>query len=169
MENKIYSNVIDSEDKNIEKLSSENKIFFLSKSKQFFQFSNFYEKEFTINDVTYRTIEHYFQSAKFISDDFEYGQKIINAKTPGKAKGLGRGNSKSLKKDWNESRVDIMYEGLKAKFTQNKDLMQLLLSTEDKELIENNPSDSFWGIGKNQQGKNMLGKLLMKLREELRS
>jgi ribA/ribD-fused uncharacterized protein len=60
-----------------------------------------------------------------------------------------------------------MYNGLKAKFTQNEKIKRLLLSTQDKILIEDTNSDYYWGCGKNKTGKNMLGILLMKLREEL--
>lgn len=143
------------------------KIYFLSSSKAFSEFSNFYESDFTINGITYKTNEHYFQSKKFSDADFEYALKIINAQTPKQAKSLGRKNSTEIRQDWNTSRVVIMYEGLKAKFSQNEDLKKLLLSTKGKELVENNKGDAFWGCGRNGIGKNMQGKLLMKLRDEL--
>ena len=60
---------------------------------------------------------------------------------------------------------DILY----AKFHQNEDLKQVLLSTEERELREHTPRDKFWGDGgKKGNGKNMLGKLLMAVRTELR-
>lgn len=148
-------------------ISDGDKIYFLSSSNDFFQFSNFYERNFTIDGITYKTNEHYFQSKKFSDADMDYAQKVIDAETPKKAKSLGRGNSTNLRPDWNTARVDIMYEGLKAKFTQNEDLRNLLLSTHKKELIENNKADAFWGCGRDGKGKNMLGQLLMKLRDEL--
>lgn len=161
---KLDKGTINQQDINEE---NDNKIFFISTSKKYFELSNFYESEFNIDEIIYRTIEHYFQSQKFFLSDIEYAYKIINAETSKKAKSLGRGNSKNFRKDWEANKVDIMYEGLKAKFNQNKELKQLLLSTKDKELIENNRGDSFWGCGRNGKGKNMQGKLLMKLREEL--
>jgi len=148
---------------------NENSIRFISKSKEYFEFSNFYERNFVLNDVEYKTIEHYFQSQKFINNDTEYAHSIINAKTPSSAKALGRKNSTKLRDDWNSARMDIMYEGLKAKFTQNKDLKELLLSTENRIIIEDNKRDNFWGIGKNEKGQNNLGVLLMKLRDEFKN
>ena len=70
-------------------------------------------------------------------------------------------------KDWSEIKIDRMYNVLKAKFS-DRELMYKLLDTGDSILIEDSKSDAFWGIGKNQKGKNMLGKLLMKVREEIR-
>lgn len=157
------NNIAKSSFKNLD----EDKIYFLSSSKEFFEFSNFYERDFTIDGITYKTNEHYFQSKKFSDADKEYAQRIIDSETPKKAKSLGRGNSTKLRSDWITARVEIMYEGLKAKFTQNEDLKQLLLSTSKKELIENNKADAFWGSGRNGKGNNMLGQLLMKLRKEL--
>lgn len=62
-----------------------------------------------------------------------------------------------------------MFDALKAKFTQHEDLRKLLLKTEDKILIEHTENDSYWGDGGDGSGKNKLGKLLMKLRENLKN
>ncbi len=62
-----------------------------------------------------------------------------------------------------------MREALKAKFTQNEDLKNILLETGDAILVEHTENDNYWGDGGDGNGKNMLGKLLMELREELRS
>jgi len=61
-----------------------------------------------------------------------------------------------------------MYKGLHAKFTQNYVLKDLLISTNYNIIRENSPRDDYWGIGKLGNGLNMLGKLLMKLRIELK-
>ncbi len=60
-----------------------------------------------------------------------------------------------------------MYDVLKAKFTQHKELKKLLLDTEDKILVEHTENDNYWGDGGDGKGKNKLGKLLMKIRREL--
>lgn len=72
-----------------------------------------------------------------------------------------------LRADWDQVKDDIMYKALHAKFTQNAHLLEVLLGTGDKEIIEASPRDAYWGWGKDQKGVNMLGKLLMKLRDEL--
>lgn len=61
-----------------------------------------------------------------------------------------------------------MYEGLRAKFTQNEDIRQKLLETGDRKLIEHTDRDKYWGDGGNGEGLNKLGILLMKLRTELK-
>jgi ribA/ribD-fused uncharacterized protein len=64
---------------------------------------------------------------------------------------------------------DIMREALRAKFTQHEDLRKILLETGDARLVEHTTNDRYWGDGGDGSGLNMLGKLLMELREELRN
>ncbi len=71
-------------------------------------------------------------------------------------------------KNWSNIKVERMYEVLKIKFS-NDELKQKLLATGNSILIENSKSDSFWGIGKKEKGKNMLRNLLMKVRGELKA
>jgi ribA/ribD-fused uncharacterized protein len=72
-----------------------------------------------------------------------------------------------------------MVDGLISKFTQNPDILKILLDTEDKILAEASPYDKIWGIGfaeddprakyqSQWQGKNLLGKVLMRVRERIR-
>ena len=62
-----------------------------------------------------------------------------------------------------------MYEVLVEKFTQHQDIQSELLATEDAELIEHTRNDSYWADGGDGTGKNMLGKLLMRVREFIRN
>jgi len=61
----------------------------------------------------------------------------------------------------------VMRTAIKAKFTQSTELRELLLSTGAHPLVQLKPDDQFWGSGWNGQGQNMLGVLLMELRDEL--
>ncbi len=65
-----------------------------------------------------------------------------------------------------------MYKALQAKFTQHEDLKEKLLSTGNAFLVEHVKSDRYWGDGGDggdgRVGKNMLGKLLVKVREEIK-
>lgn len=73
-----------------------------------------------------------------------------------------------MRPDWEEVKYDVMYEIVKAKFIQNPDLKEKLLSTGDEYLVEGNHwGDRTWGQV-NGVGKNWLGKILMKVREELK-
>lgn len=71
--------------------------------------------------------------------------------------------------DWNSARVDIMRQILRAKAQQHEYVRRKLLQTGDRELVENSWRDSFWGWGVNRDGQNMLGKLWMDIRAELRA
>ncbi len=127
--------------------------------------SNFYESPFRIGSFIWPTNEHWYQANK--SSDFYERIDILMADTPSEAKQMGR-EVEYLRSNWEQKRLMYMWKGLHAKFTQNEDVKLYLLNTEDAELLENNPYDYFWGIGKDYTGKNMLGKMLMKLRKELR-
>jgi len=58
---------------------------------------------------------------------------------------------------------------VRRKFETHADLQADLLSTGTEDLVENAPSDYYWGCGKSGSGKNMLGIILMQVRERLRS
>lgn len=70
--------------------------------------------------------------------------------------------------DWDDVKVDIMRDILRAKANQHEYVRRKLLATGERELIEDSWRDDFWGWGENRDGKNMLGKLWMEVRAELR-
>ncbi|KAL4512665.1 hypothetical protein ABPG72_020502 [Tetrahymena utriculariae] len=72
-----------------------------------------------------------------------------------------------LRNDWESVKDNIMYEAIKAKFTQHDNLKKILLSTKNHKIVEHTKRDAYWADGGDGQGKNMLGILLMKLRKEL--
>lgn len=118
-----------------------------------------------IRDKEYPTVEHWFQSQKFT--DSELQEKIRGCSTPTQAKRLGRTRHETFLTSWDEKKEEIMLEGLRAKFTQNSLLKESLLKTGSALLEENASWDSYWGIGKSGKGKNRMGYLLMKVRDEL--
>jgi len=113
----------------------------------------------------WKTAEHLFQSFKTF--DQEWIQRIQNAKVPSDAKSLGRGAQ--LRNDWNRVKDIVMYFTVREKFRQNTDIQKILLETEDAQLVEGNTwGDNYWGVSRNSKhGKNMLGIILMKIREEI--
>lgn len=74
-----------------------------------------------------------------------------------------------VRPDWNAAKVGRMRDVLRAKFAQHPDLAAKLLATGGAALVEESKSDAFWGTGKKGTGKNMLGVLLMEVRDELRA
>lgn len=132
-----------------------------------FFLSNFYFSNINIDNYNFNSVEQYFQWKKCINDIDR--EKIIKAKTPSEAKKIGR--KVKIRNDWEYVKENVMYNGVKAKFTQNEELAKLLLATEDKELAEGNDwGDLFWGVDYfTHEGQNKLGKILCKVRTELKT
>lgn len=128
--------------------------------------SNFYESNFQFMGINYGSVEHFYQAAKAITP--EAAMKIVDAPTPADTKKLGK--KIKCRDDWEDVKVSVMRLGLRLKFTSNPDLMKKLLDTGDAILEEQNWwHDVYWGIDeKTGEGKNVLGKLLMELRESER-
>jgi ribA/ribD-fused uncharacterized protein len=61
-----------------------------------------------------------------------------------------------------------MRRAVTAKFTQHQELGTLLLSTGEAKIVEHTENDDYWGDGGDGSGKNMLGRILMQVREALR-
>ena len=141
------------------------KIKFYSVNEAYGEFSNFALFPIKLKGKIWKTTEHYFQAQKFV--DKAYQEKIRKAQTPMKAAQLGRSRKVRIIKNWDSIGDNVMYEALKAKFTQHEELNELLLATGDKILIEHTENDSYWGDSGDGSGKNRLGKLLMRLRKEL--
>jgi ribA/ribD-fused uncharacterized protein len=95
--------------------------------------------------------------------------EIRKAKTPFDAAKRGRDRKKKLRANWELIKEDVMRQALKAKFTQHDALRNLLINTGEAKLIEHTSNDIYWGDGGDGKGKNMLGQLLMELREELKT
>lgn len=129
--------------------------------------SNFYPAVVRLKDDgcdwPFATVEHAFQAAKTNVEAERIA--IWGASSPGRAKKLGR--KCTLRADWEQVRLDVMLDLLREKFS-DVSLSKMLISTGDEELVEGNWwGDNYWGTV-NGVGENHLGKLLMKVRDELR-
>ena len=129
-------------------------------------FSNFSKHPMTIESKEWMTVEHYFQAQKFLSDADQEAVRL--AKSPMDAKNIGNERDRHLRDDWELVKDDVMRRAVRQKFTEHQDIREVLLSTGDHLLIENAPNDYYWGCGANGTGKNMLGQILVEVREELR-
>lgn len=128
----------------------------------YFFLSNFYEAPVSYDGLTYKNNEAAFQAQKTNAKD----RHTFTDLSASEAKRLGR--IVILRRDWEHVKVKIMYEIVKAKFEQNPDLRIKLLNTGDAELEEGNTwGDRIWGTV-NGSGQNLLGKILMQVRDELR-
>ena len=125
--------------------------------------SNFWLSPVKFDGVEYPSVEHAYQAAKTLNPQIR--QNIQSQPTPNMAKKIGK--NVELREDWESIKEVVMLDLLRQKF-RDQDLVQLLLDTGDKELIEGNWwMDFYWGVC-NGIGKNRLGILLMQVRDEIR-
>lgn len=122
--------------------------------------------------MTYDSAEHAYQVAK--AKDLKTKNWIKDAPDPSHAAIAGHGLLPwMIVKNWTEKKVERMREVLEMKFNGSI-LRQKLLDTGDAELVEDSKSDGFWGLGRvyktapYRRGKNMLGKMLMEIRADIR-
>jgi ribA/ribD-fused uncharacterized protein len=130
-------------------------------------FSNFAWYPIKPKGKIWLTSEHYFQAQKFAGSKHE--EAIRLTESPKAAAKMGRDRRKSLRSDWEVVKDDIMREAVFAKFTQHAELREVLLSTGEAILVEHTASDCYWGDCGNGQGKNMLGRILMEVRDRLKT
>lgn len=145
-------------------------------------FSNFYPcKIINPEGKKFISSEQYFMYRKAdFFNDHEIAEKILLANTPKEAKALGRKVKGFDTHLWDQYRFEIMEFCVRKKFEQNKDLRDELLSNkyENVNFVEASPYDKIWGIGygiddalshKSSWGRNLLGKVLDKVRKDLKN
>jgi ribA/ribD-fused uncharacterized protein len=138
---------------------------FYSVSDDFGCFSNFAAYPIQLDGKRWPTSEHYFQAQKF--EDPPHQENIRQTKSPMIAARMGRDRKKKLRPDWESVKVAIMRRAVSAKFTQHEDIRAILLSTAKAKIVEHTENDDYWGDGGDGSGKNMLGRILMEIRENL--
>lgn len=127
-------------------------------------FSNFHGAEMMIDGKSYATVEHWFQACKARTE----AEHDIVRRAPSAMKAKQLGRRLELRRDWDSVRVEVMRRGLEAKFSQHAELRELLLSTGSQAIHEDARHDFIWGWGRGA-GRDLLGKLLMEVREGLRA
>lgn len=127
--------------------------------------SNFEYAPIVYEGIEYPTNEHAFQAAKSL--DINIRKEFAALPTPREAKKKGR--QIALRSDWEEIKIQVMYDINWLKFYNHGRLARQLVDTGDIELIEGNTwGDTFWGIC-NGQGRNELGKILMEIRNIIKN
>jgi N-glycosidase YbiA len=130
-------------------------------------FSNFSAYGFESDGVWWPTCEHFYQAQKFVAS--EYADLIRRAETPRRAADLGRAPFPPLRQDWEHVKADVMRRAVGAKFDTHAEIREVLLSTGDQDIVENSPTDDYWGCGSSGTGRNMLGRILVETRARLRA
>lgn len=126
-----------------------------------------------VNNVPIQSSEVLYQACRFPEHpDVQYS--IITKRNPMEAKRVARANDNLTRRDWEWTRVLIMKWCLRVKLAQNwESFSSELFATEDMPIVEVSSKDGFWGAipesGSLCTGANVLGRLLMELREQLKS
>lgn len=154
-------------------------IFFYKTWDLYGAFSNFSPHPIQMPDEngdyqTWSSVEHYYQAHKFVGVNDpvarDFVEDIKSAKSPEEAARMGRTIQRQhpdlVRSDWDAVKIDVMYRALKCKFSIYPHLNSMLLSTAGSVLVEASPHDLFWGGGRDGEGLNYLGRLLMQLRSE---
>lgn len=142
-------------------------------------FSNWYPSRFTLDGITFSSVEQYMMYSKAVLfGDGKMAGEILSTDDPARIKACGRLVSPYDDKKWSSVRESVVYEALKAKFSQNPDLAGSLRATGDSILAECAVRDRIWGKGLSMndparldraqwRGCNLLGCTLMRVRSEL--
>ncbi|XP_057476743.1 riboflavin biosynthesis protein PYRR, chloroplastic [Actinidia eriantha] len=156
-----------------------NIIFFYKTWDPYGAFSNFSPHAIRMSDeggnyLTWPSVEHYYQAHKFVGVNDPAARNCVedirSAKSPEEAARMGRKMERQrpdlVRSHWESVKIDVMYRALKCKFSIYPHLNSMLLSTTGSVLVEASPHDLFWGGGREGEGLNYLGRLLMQLRSE---
>lgn len=142
-------------------------------------FSQWYKVNFVVNGITFCCVEQYMMYYKsLLFNDEETAAQILKSKNQRLHKELGRNVKNFNDYIWRCTSSKIVYEGNKNKFLQNKEILQKLLDTKGKIIVEASPYDRIWGIGLSEndpdrfnrsrwKGENKLGYILSKLRDDI--
>jgi N-glycosidase YbiA len=145
-------------------------IFFYNVFEPYGCFSNFSPHSINLEGEIWPTSEHYYQAQKFIGTPYHHlCAQIHQASSPEIAAAIGRNPQHIVRSDWDSLKTKIMYRAVFTKFRRHLDLKALLLGTGEVLIVENSPTDSYWGCGSDGLGQNQLGKILMQIRQELRN
>ena len=135
--------------------------------------SNYYMCNVVIDGRKFSSSEAAYHAEKFLDEDLK---ELMTKLNPDESKHVARELKRFIREDWEEVKYDIMLECLCAKFTQNPELRELLLSTGDEEILEDTTAwhDNTWGSCScpkcvNIEGQNLLGKALVEVREMIRA
>lgn len=140
----------------------------------FYVFSNFSAFSIKWQGRRFATSEHAYHWEKFApgtrdEDGLFVRDRIIEAYSAHDAFKLAEGWKPLRRPDWDVVKVGIMRAILHTKALQHPYVLRKLLATGNRELVEDSWRDPFWGWGPNRDGQNMLGKLWMEVRAEIRA
>jgi ribA/ribD-fused uncharacterized protein len=141
---------------------------FFSRSETYSEFSNFAPFPIELDGERWPTSEHYYQAQKFTDPALQ--AKIRAAGKPIVAKSLADAHIDKIRPDWDAVKEQVMDRAVRRKFALHPELRALLLSTGDEPIAEDGPNnDRYWGIGRDGSGQNKLGRIIERIRDDLRA
>lgn len=154
-------------------------IYFHNPEEQNGYLSNWYCSAFTVDEITFSSMEQYMMYKKAILfQDYQTAEKILSTDDVAEIKALGRIVQHFDEEIWREKREKIVHKGVLQKFLQNPELAEKLLETGEQMIAECAVKDKIWGIGLSMgdeerfcvdkwKGQNLLGQILMQVRAEI--
>lgn len=143
-------------------------LFFYEPGEPFWELMNISQHAVWHEGKRYSTAEHLFHAFMFLDTPrADLAEEIRVQNTWLSAVRLANNNTQHQRTDWDEVKISCMEAVVAAKFSQHDDALTMLLSTGERQLVYNSPYDSFWGCGKDGQGKNEFGKILANMRTVL--
>jgi ribA/ribD-fused uncharacterized protein len=133
----------------------------------YYELDNFSAHQVCIWGKIFPTAEHAYQWKKFAESNPALADEILRAPSPYAVKQLSDAHKHEVQISFTGSKCNVMEEILRAKARQHTDVRNALVESGRKIIVENSPVDSFWGIGSEGDGENMLGKLWMQIRSAL--
>lgn len=137
--------------------------------REFYCLDNFSSFKVEYEGYVYSSSEEAYQALGFIETAPEIAELIKESHSAHEAQKIAYANKDKRREDWDEIKLSVMEDLLRAKIEQNLYVKKKLLETGDYLIVEDSPKDSYWGWGKDRNGQNNLGKIWMKLREEYRT
>ena len=136
---------------------------------QLLPLDNFSAFGFEMNGEYFQTSEHAFQYLKYVDTNKDIANKIKESFSPNDARNIAHENKKFRLSNWSDVKYQNMEKVLRLKVEQNPIVKDVLLNTKDYIIAENCiDEDKDWGLDNNNQGDNNLGKIWMKIREDIK-
>jgi ribA/ribD-fused uncharacterized protein len=129
--------------------------------------SSYSAHAFHLDELEWPSVEHYYQAMKFEAPDLV--ESIRQAKSPTEAASLAKKNKRHIRKEWKKRKQTVMTRAVYIKCRTHPEVSEALLKTGDTMIVENSQFDYYWGCGRDGRGDNVYGKVLMDVREKVRS
>jgi ribA/ribD-fused uncharacterized protein len=154
-------------------------VFFWKANEEFGVFSQWYKSDFIYDGITFKSAEQYMMYRKaLLFGDTKIADEILKTpeEHPNFHRELGRRVANFDERVWSVMSMRVVVDGNFRKFSQNTELMKMLLDTDERMIVETSPHDRVWGVGfdaatawmnENKWGENRLGKCLMIVRDML--